>query len=338
MAACSCHADDAGGQLFQANSAPCSPCPERRRPDIQRTGGCPMAHALRSTPTCTSRRPMGHGDDDGRACQPHSGPGPRPREQSPPGSGSRSDRSTRRSPHKAADMHVRGGTASGAGLLRTRGAEIVRGRSAPAAGRPRWRKRPAGEWSVAGVPPVWQLFAGAMGFTFDNYLQFALKRAKAGKLMLGETRRAPGEGYPRVPVQSHLFIQTSRHSGGVRLFLDEATCTYLLRPRRWNGPKSGVRTCRIGPPYGKTSPAFSTTAGCCPLNRRIRGWPHGQVLQQYVTCKAVQNSRIYHSFNPQGVNIIAASLFRSSGDDQKQSAGPCPYLGRAEITASLGMS
>ena len=46
--------------------------------------------------------------------------------------------------------------------------------------------------------------------------------------------------------------------------------------------------------------------------------------------------RIYHSFNPQGVNIIAASLITFGSDEQKQ-RWAVPIL-RAEITASLGMS
>ncbi|MBV8346137.1 MAG: acyl-CoA dehydrogenase family protein, partial [Mycolicibacterium sp.] len=46
--------------------------------------------------------------------------------------------------------------------------------------------------------------------------------------------------------------------------------------------------------------------------------------------------RIYHSFNPQGVNIVAASLL-SFGSDQQKQHWAVPIL-RAEITASLGMS
>jgi alkylation response protein AidB-like acyl-CoA dehydrogenase len=46
--------------------------------------------------------------------------------------------------------------------------------------------------------------------------------------------------------------------------------------------------------------------------------------------------RIYHSFNPQGVNIIAASLISFGSDEQKQ-RWAVPIL-RADITASLGMS
>ena len=46
--------------------------------------------------------------------------------------------------------------------------------------------------------------------------------------------------------------------------------------------------------------------------------------------------RIYHSFNPQGVGIIAASLLTFGTDEQKR-RWAVPIL-RAELTASLGMS
>ncbi|MGH1553572.1 acyl-CoA dehydrogenase family protein [Streptomyces sp. L7] len=46
--------------------------------------------------------------------------------------------------------------------------------------------------------------------------------------------------------------------------------------------------------------------------------------------------RIYHSFNPQGLNIIAASLL-TFGTEQQKRDWAVPLL-RAEITASLGMS
>jgi alkylation response protein AidB-like acyl-CoA dehydrogenase len=46
--------------------------------------------------------------------------------------------------------------------------------------------------------------------------------------------------------------------------------------------------------------------------------------------------RIYHSFNPQGVNIIAASLLTFGTDEQKRQWA-VPVL-KGERTASLGMS
>lgn len=66
------------------------------------------------------------------------------------------------------------------------------------------------------------------------------------------------------------------------------------------------------------------------------GGRNATVLQQYVYLEELCRRRIYHSFNPQGVNIIAASLV-SFGSDEQKSRWAVPIL-RAEITASLGMS
>ncbi|ORV10854.1 acyl-CoA dehydrogenase family protein [Mycobacterium celatum] len=66
------------------------------------------------------------------------------------------------------------------------------------------------------------------------------------------------------------------------------------------------------------------------------GGRNATVLQQFVHLEELCRRRIYHSFNPQGVNIVAASLLSFGSDEQKQ-RWAVPIL-RAEITASLGMS
>ena len=66
------------------------------------------------------------------------------------------------------------------------------------------------------------------------------------------------------------------------------------------------------------------------------GGRNASVLQTYVHLEELCKRRIYHSFNPQGVNIIAASLLTFGTDEQKQQWA-VPVL-RGEITASLGMS
>jgi alkylation response protein AidB-like acyl-CoA dehydrogenase len=66
------------------------------------------------------------------------------------------------------------------------------------------------------------------------------------------------------------------------------------------------------------------------------GGRNATVLQQFVYLEELSRRRIYHSLNPQGVNIIAASLLSFGSDEQKQ-RWAVPIL-RAEITASLGMS
>jgi alkylation response protein AidB-like acyl-CoA dehydrogenase len=66
------------------------------------------------------------------------------------------------------------------------------------------------------------------------------------------------------------------------------------------------------------------------------GGRNATVLQQYVYLDELCRRRIYHSFNPQGVNIVAASLL-SFGTEEQKHRWAVPIL-RAEITASLGMS
>ena len=66
------------------------------------------------------------------------------------------------------------------------------------------------------------------------------------------------------------------------------------------------------------------------------GGRNATVLQQFVYLEELCRRRIYHSFNPQGVNIVAASLLSFGSKDQKR-RWAVPIL-RAEITAALGMS
>jgi alkylation response protein AidB-like acyl-CoA dehydrogenase len=66
------------------------------------------------------------------------------------------------------------------------------------------------------------------------------------------------------------------------------------------------------------------------------GGRNATVVQQFVHLEELCRRRIYHSFNPQGVNIVGASLL-SFGSDEQKHRWAVPIL-RAEITASLGMS
>ena len=73
-----------------------------------------------------------------------------------------------------------------------------------------------------------------------------------------------------------------------------------------------------------------------PGNPPEFGGRNATLLQQYVYLEELARRRIYQSFNPQGVGIIAASLLSFGTPEQKQ-RWAVPIL-RAEITASLGMS
>lgn len=66
------------------------------------------------------------------------------------------------------------------------------------------------------------------------------------------------------------------------------------------------------------------------------GGRNATVLQQFVHLEELCKRRIYHSFNPQGVNIVAASLI-SFGSEEQKHQWAVPVL-KGEKTASLGMS
>ncbi|KPI05204.1 Isovaleryl-CoA dehydrogenase [Actinobacteria bacterium OK074] len=66
------------------------------------------------------------------------------------------------------------------------------------------------------------------------------------------------------------------------------------------------------------------------------GGRNASLPQVVAHLEELSRRRIYHSFNPQGLNIIAASLLTFGTEEQKQ-RWAVPLL-RGEITASLGMS
>ncbi len=73
-----------------------------------------------------------------------------------------------------------------------------------------------------------------------------------------------------------------------------------------------------------------------PGNPPEYGGRNATVLQQYAHQEELSKRRIYHSYNPQGVGIVAASILSFGTEDQKQ-RWAVPIL-RAEMTASVGMS
>jgi len=73
-----------------------------------------------------------------------------------------------------------------------------------------------------------------------------------------------------------------------------------------------------------------------PGNPPEFGGRNATLMQQYVHLEELARRRIYLSFNPQGLSIIAASLL-SFGTEEQKHRWAVPIL-RAEITAALGMS
>ncbi len=73
-----------------------------------------------------------------------------------------------------------------------------------------------------------------------------------------------------------------------------------------------------------------------PGNTREFGGRNATLLQQFVHREELSRRRIYQSFNPQGVGIIAASLLTFGTPEQKR-RWAVPIL-RGDMTAALGMS
>jgi alkylation response protein AidB-like acyl-CoA dehydrogenase len=73
-----------------------------------------------------------------------------------------------------------------------------------------------------------------------------------------------------------------------------------------------------------------------PGNPPEFGGRNATLLQQYAYQLELSRRRVYQSYNPQGVGIVAASLI-SYGTREQQQKWAVPIL-RAEMTASLGMS
>ena len=73
-----------------------------------------------------------------------------------------------------------------------------------------------------------------------------------------------------------------------------------------------------------------------PGNAPEFGGRNANILQQYVHQVELARRRMFHSFNPQGVGIIAASLI-TFGTPEQQQKWAIPIL-RGELTAALGMS
>ncbi|MGV0794256.1 acyl-CoA dehydrogenase family protein [Mycolicibacterium sp. XJ1819] len=73
-----------------------------------------------------------------------------------------------------------------------------------------------------------------------------------------------------------------------------------------------------------------------PGNPPEYGGRNAGVLEQFVHREELARRRLYHSFNPQGVGIVAASLL-SFGTTEQKHRWAVPIL-RAQLTASLGMS
>ncbi|GAB2824887.1 hypothetical protein GCM10022221_23640 [Actinocorallia aurea] len=232
--------------------------------------------------------------------------------------------------HKAADMHV--------AIERARALAYYAARTV-ADGDPRrplaaaMAKAAAGECQSLVFRHGLQLFGG-MGYTWENDLQFALKRAKAGELLLGGAAEhrafiaaAPsGEGSIRLTFDAEVEAFRAEFAA----FLDAHLPSEADAAERPNS------TAHI-PDWARPWQRRLFDAGwLLPGNSPEFGGRNAGIIQQYVHLEELARRRIYHSFNPQGLGIIAASLL-SFGTPEQKRRWAVPIL-RAEITAALGMS
>ncbi len=127
------------------------------------------------------------------------------------------------------------------------------------------------------------------------------------------------------------MIRTSRRFG--RSSRHSSTKICLPQAKPWSGPGRS-RTCRGW--ARRWQRLLFDNGWLLPGQPPEFGGRNATVFQQFVYLEELCSRRIYHSFNPQGVNIVAASLLSFGSDEQKQ-RWAVPIL-RAEITASLGMS
>ena len=72
-----------------------------------------------------------------------------------------------------------------------------------------------------------------------------------------------------------------------------------------------------------------------PGNPPEFGGRNASVLQQYVHREELSRRRIYHSFNPQGVGIVAASILSFGTDEQKQKWAVPILRGETDLLTGL---
>ena len=91
------------------------------------------------------------------------------------------------------------------------------------------------------------------------------------------------------------------------------------------------------PPWARDFQAAMFDAGwLLPGQPPEFGGRNAPLLEQFVIQDELTSRRVYHSFNPQGIGIIAPSILMFGTPEQKQ-RWAVPLL-RTEITAALGMS
>jgi alkylation response protein AidB-like acyl-CoA dehydrogenase len=183
-----------------------------------------------------------------------------------------------------------------------------------------------------------QLFGG-LGYTWENDLQIFVRRAKVGEPLLGSSPRH------RAAV-ARAVLSGPRPVETMSLTVDEATEAFRRELGAWldeHAPDEATatevraRSSADVPPWAREWQRKMFDAGwLLPGNPPEHGGRNASLVEQFLHQEELGRRRIYPSYNPQGLSIIAPSILAFGTEEQKQ-RWAIPIL-RAEITAALGMS
>src|SRR5580698_3028987 len=155
-----------------------------------------------------------------------------------------------------------------------------------------------------------------------------LPQARQGRRPAPRHRRRPQEGAPLMRLAEDPEVEKFR--ADFSAFLDAhlpSESEAVPRPRSSSDLPDWARA------WQRT---LFDAGWLLPGNPPEYGGRNATLPQQLAHLEELARRQVYHSFNPQGLGIIAASLLTFGTPEQKQ-RWAVPIL-RAEITASLGMS
>jgi alkylation response protein AidB-like acyl-CoA dehydrogenase len=185
-----------------------------------------------------------------------------------------------------------------------------------------------------------QLFGG-LGYTWENDLQIFVRRAKVGEPLLGSTAQHRARAARLILDHGPALAASS-----MRLSLDEATEAFRRDMGAWLDENAPDETSALAerarssahiPDWAREWQRKLFDAGwLVPGNPPEYGGRNAGLVEQFVHQEELGRRRIYPSYNPQGVSIIAPSILAFGTEEQKQRWAR-PIL-RGEITAALGMS
>jgi alkylation response protein AidB-like acyl-CoA dehydrogenase len=192
-------------------------------------------------------------------------------------------------------------------------------------------KAAAGECQQVVIRNGIQLFGG-IGFTWENDLQISVRRAALGEVLLG------GAVSHRRRVATTVRVLPAFPLPEAFDNVRTEFCSWLddhLPPLEATTMRS--RSSADIPPWAAEFQRAMFDAGwLLPGHPPELGGRNAPLLAQFAIQAELLTRKVYRSFNPQGLGIIAPSILLFGNEEQKR-RWAVPIL-RAEITAALGMS